>query len=64
MFVDMQHPRAGKVTITGNPIKLSADEYRAPQASPALGEHSLAILQKHLGIDAEMFQTLQREGVL
>ncbi|ACR68559.1 CoA transferase [Edwardsiella ictaluri] len=64
MFVDMQHPRAGKVTITGNPIKLSADEYRAPQASPALGEHSLAILQKHLGIDAEMFQALQREGVL
>ncbi|WP_392421391.1 CaiB/BaiF CoA transferase family protein [Edwardsiella piscicida] len=64
MFVDMQHPRAGKVTITGNPIKLSADEYCAPQASPALGEHSFAILQKYLGIDAAQFQVLQQAGAL
>ncbi len=43
---EVDHPRAGKVTVMGLPIKFSAASGDAPQAPPLLGEHTKAVLHR------------------
>ncbi|WP_370559600.1 CoA transferase [Edwardsiella tarda] len=64
MFVDMEHPIAGKIKVTGNPIKLSEDHYEQPESSPQLGEHNVEILQKYLNLSAEEVNALAAKGAL
>ncbi|WP_392439309.1 CoA transferase [Edwardsiella piscicida] len=64
MFVDMEHPIAGKIKVTGNPIKLSEDHYVQPESSPQLGEHNVEILQKYLGLTIEEVNALANKGAL
>ncbi|MGN5129613.1 CaiB/BaiF CoA transferase family protein [Aeromonas hydrophila] len=64
MFVDMVHPIAGKLKITGNPIKMSDDSYNKPKSSPLLGEHNLDVLQKYLDLSEEQVKTLKDNGVI
>lgn len=64
MFVDMVHPIAGKLKITGNPIKMSDDSYNKPKSSPLLGEHNLDVLMKYLDLSEEQVNTLKDNGVI
>jgi crotonobetainyl-CoA:carnitine CoA-transferase CaiB-like acyl-CoA transferase len=53
MLVAVDHPIAGRVELTGNPIKLSSDPRPGSAPPPLLGEHTDAILRDvlHLGAD-------------
>jgi formyl-CoA transferase len=64
MFVDIEHPKAGKVTITGPHIKLSETKASIRTPSPGLGEHNAEILGTLLGISEEEVEKLTSEGVL
>lgn len=64
MFVEIEHPKAGKVTITGPHIKLSDTKASIRTPSPGLGEHNGDVLGSLLGISKEEVEKLTAEGVL
>jgi len=63
MFVEIEHPVAGKMKITGNQIKLSETpvQYRSP--APLLGQHTDEILMEVLGMNAEQIEDLTAKHV-
>ncbi|WP_040382515.1 CaiB/BaiF CoA transferase family protein [Dethiosulfovibrio peptidovorans] len=64
MFVPVEHPVAGKTTLTGNHIKLSGTPAGIRTASPILGEHNREVFGEMLGIGDTDLQLLRSEGVL
>jgi formyl-CoA transferase len=64
MFVDMVHPKAGSIKITGSHIKFSDTKCSIRTPSPALGEHNEEILTSMLGLSSEEINALKQEGVL
>ena len=55
MFVEIDHPKAGKLKMTGNQIKLTNHKIDTFKPSPLLGEHTVEILKEKLGLsDAEI----------
>lgn len=62
MVVEVDHPVSGKFKSVGNPVKASGGEevFRHP---PALGEHTVEVLQTLLGYDSERIQKLMQEKV-
>jgi len=64
MFVDMDHPKAGKTRLTGSHIKLSATPPRLRSPAPQLGEHNTDVLSGLLGLTAEAITQLQLDGVI
>lgn len=52
MFVDVEHPTAGKITVTGSPIKMSETPTTPTQCGPLLGANTEEILLS-LGYDRE-----------
>jgi formyl-CoA transferase len=63
MFVDMEHPVAGKLKITGNQIKLSGTpvKYRVP--APTLGQHTMEILKETLGLTEAEFSKYEQAKI-
>ena len=64
MFVDVEHPKAGKTKLTGAHIKLSATPARVHAAAPLLGEHNEAVFGGLLGLAADNLARLRSEGVI
>ncbi|MEJ8853012.1 CoA transferase [Variovorax robiniae] len=64
MFVDVEHPTAGKTKLTGAHIKLSATPARLRTAAPRLGEHNDSVFGGLLGLPPERLQALRSEGVI
>lgn len=64
MFVDVEHPTAGKTRLTGGHIKLSATPPRIDRPAPLLGQDNAAVYQGLLGMAAERMSALQREGTI
>lgn len=65
MFVTVDDPAAGAVTIPGNPIKMeSVPESPTRPRAPALGEHSDAVLKAVLGLDDGAIAELRAKGVV
>ena len=64
MFVDIVHPKAGPIKITGSHIKLSDTKSSIRTPSPALGEHNEEVLSTMLGMSKEEIEALKQEGVL
>jgi formyl-CoA transferase len=64
MFVDIEHPVAGKMKITGSHIKLSGTPASIRTPSPALGENNADIYGGLLGIPEEELKKLIDEGVV
>jgi formyl-CoA transferase/CoA:oxalate CoA-transferase len=60
---ELQHPTAGMVKTTGNPIRLSETPatYRMPP--PTLGQHTTEILT-NLGYDDEALASLRGQGII
>ncbi|HJA40321.1 MAG TPA: CoA transferase [Firmicutes bacterium] len=64
MFVEIDHPKAGKLKMTGNQIKLTNHKIDTFTHAPILGEHTVEILQKELGFTKEEIDKLIEEKVL
>ena len=64
MFVDIEHPVAGKMKITGSHIKLSETPTSIRKPSPALGENNSEIYGGRLGLSEAQLQELKDEKVI
>jgi crotonobetainyl-CoA:carnitine CoA-transferase CaiB-like acyl-CoA transferase len=64
MFVEVDHPVAGKLRIAGNHIKMSRTPAAIAKPAPVLGADTFEILSEILGVSAEEFEALKAEGVL
>jgi formyl-CoA transferase len=64
MFVEMEHPVAGSVKLTGSHIKLSATPPSLRAPSPSLGQHNEDVYGEYLGLSAQDVAALRQEGVV
>jgi crotonobetainyl-CoA:carnitine CoA-transferase CaiB-like acyl-CoA transferase len=63
MIAEYDHPKAGKVRLPGNPIRMS-DMGTISKPAPLLGEHTDEILTGILGLPAERIAGLKEKGVI
>jgi crotonobetainyl-CoA:carnitine CoA-transferase CaiB-like acyl-CoA transferase len=64
MVAQLQHPTIGAMRVLGVPMKLSDTPGAIESPPPRLGEHTDAVLTRHLGMDADTIGRLRAEGVL
>jgi len=64
MFVEMDHPTAGKLRVTGSHIKLSGTPSGVRTPSPTLGQHNGEVLGELLGLTGEDLKALREEGAI
>lgn len=63
MLVNMEHPTAGEVSMTGLPMKFSETPGEVETPPPLLGEHTADVLAE-LGYSAEAVEELREKGVI
>ncbi len=63
MFVECEHP-IGKLTLTGNQLKLTNHPIEEFRPAPLLGQQSIDILSAKLGYSVEDIEALKAEGVI
>lgn len=63
MFVELEHPLAGRVKVPNFPLKFSKTPGVIKAAAPLLGEHSMEVLTGVLGLSEERVAELVRAGV-
>lgn len=63
LFVDVDHPIAGKVRLNGSPIKLSRTNAEIRSAAPVLGQHNHEILTR-LGYSQQEIDRFGKDGVI
>ncbi len=63
MRVELDHPKAGRITVTGVPIKFSDTPGSVRTPPPLLGQHTRPVLWE-LGYSEEEVEELQRLGVV
>ncbi len=63
MLVEVDHPKCGKIQVTGSPIKFSETPAEITTHPPLLGEHNSSILQE-LGFSEEDITRLKEDKVI
>jgi crotonobetainyl-CoA:carnitine CoA-transferase CaiB-like acyl-CoA transferase len=63
MFVEIEHPAAGRMKIAGNQIKMSETPVSFRKAAPILGADTEEILTEILNISPSNYEALKAEGV-
>lgn len=63
MFVEVEHPKAGKVKVANFPVKFSESPTEVREPAPLLGQHNIEILSGLLGYSKEEIIKLEKEGV-
>lgn len=63
MFVEVEHPKIGKVKQVANPIKLSDTPGKIKGTAPSLGQHTDEVLRE-LGYSTKDIEKLHKEGVV
>ncbi|MFC0270477.1 CaiB/BaiF CoA transferase family protein [Metabacillus herbersteinensis] len=63
-LVELEHPRAGKVKMTGIPIKLSETPGAITSPPPILGEHTIEILRDTLHLTEGKIASLIESGAI
>jgi formyl-CoA transferase/CoA:oxalate CoA-transferase len=64
MLPEVEHPTAGRIRVTGAPVKLSQSPAAVPTAARRLGEDSAAVLAEILGMDPQEIERLRQAGVI
>jgi crotonobetainyl-CoA:carnitine CoA-transferase CaiB-like acyl-CoA transferase len=64
MMPEVEHAKAGKVRVTGPPVKLSATPGRTTTAASPLGADSAAVLREILGVAETEVERLRQIGVI
>ncbi|MEG1575995.1 MAG: CoA transferase [Clostridium sp.] len=64
MFVDLEHPVAGKMKVTGNQLKFTNKKISIDTPAPLLGQHTEMVLAEKLGISHEEYEQLLVEKAL
>jgi crotonobetainyl-CoA:carnitine CoA-transferase CaiB-like acyl-CoA transferase len=64
LIIEVEHPTAGQVKVTGFPYKLSATPAEVRLPPPLLGQHTEEILTDILGYDSQDVTSLQDRGVI
>lgn len=63
MFVELDHPVAGKMKVTGNQLKFTNNKVHIDTPAPLLGQHTEEILKEFVGMNHEEFEALAGQGV-
>jgi len=63
MIVDVDHPARGRMSIPGNPIRMSASPTEVKRA-PLLGEHNAEVYGRLIGLGEADLATLRGDGVV
>jgi formyl-CoA transferase len=64
MLVQVEHPTAGTVRMTGIPVKFSLTPASVRLPPPLLGQHNEEVLESWLGIDDKEISELKRKTVI
>ena len=64
MFVDVEHPIAGKMKITGSHIKLSETKPSVKTPAPILGQHNKEFYQEFMGLTEEEIESMNVDGII
>jgi formyl-CoA transferase len=64
MFVEVEHPKAGKMKISGTHLKLSETKSSIRTPAPLLGQHNKEIYMDLLGLSAKEMSDLDRQGII
>lgn len=64
MFVDIEHPVAGKITMTGNQVKFTHNKATIRMPAPTLGQHNYEVLKERLNYSDEKIEQLIHSGIL
>jgi CoA:oxalate CoA-transferase len=64
MFLDIEHPKAGRFRSVSFPVKFSETKTVARSAAPLLRQHNREVLEGILGYDRSRVEELEREGVI
>jgi len=64
MFVEVNHPIAGKTKITGSHLKLSKTKPKIRSAAPLLGQHTEEVLCNLLGLSKDKVRELKEKGAI
>ena len=64
MFVEIEHPVIGKMTVNGSPVKLLDTMPRINYPAPTLGQHNEEILEGLLGYTAKELEEMRTQKVI
>lgn len=64
MFVEIEHPVAGKMRVTGCQIKFSDTKSGVFTPAPTLGQHTAEVLEAYLGITAEEVDAMREKKII
>lgn len=64
MFIEMDHPKAGKIKLINFPVKFSETPAQIKTPAPLLGENNNEILKEVLGYDEEKIKELVSKGII
>ena len=64
MFVELDHPKAGKIKLINFPLKFSETQPVLKTPAPLLGQHNKEVLSELLEYDDEKIQNLMKKGVI
>lgn len=64
MFVEMEHPKAGKLTVTGSQLKLSETPVSIERPAPSLGQDNDLVYGEWLGMSENELAVCREEGVI
>ncbi|MBT8297870.1 MAG: CoA transferase, partial [Maribacter sp.] len=62
-FVEVEHPKAGKVKVTNVPFSMSETPGQIKRPSPMIGEHGADILEE-IGYDKDAIERLVKENII
>ena len=64
MFVEVEHPVAGKTTLTGDHIKFSEKKADIRIPAPTLGQHNFSVYENLLGLKEETIREFIEKGII
>ena len=64
MFVEVDHPKAGKIKVPNFPVKFSETPGEITSAAPLLGQNNKEVLMELLGYTEEQVERLEKEGII